>query len=179
MNRQRLTWTKESAGGLYGYPKQTESDIRAAVNRIHKRAKKIAQDLWESDPMAAEFLSVHSERTGSLTARILLSHLADLPQPVVERSDIAVEASSLGLYGYRQATGKASREACMALRDAVGIETLDLHRRRAKNYAKITGFLGEHAKQGSCMASQVMLQCYPPESTRIASDTDNEWICWD
>lgn len=181
--RERLSWGREAASGLYGYTKRTQKDVQAAINRVKKKANHIARAIWSQDESTARFLQTHADRSGSLAAKILVGSMKEIDPRVASviegpQETLTKGASEYGLYGYRQKTARIGLTACSDLQDYFGREAYSLHTRRAARYDRITAFLKDHSKRGRCKYSRLLLKCYPPQDVKVASDAE-PWLTWD
>jgi len=161
---------KESAGGLYGYTKGTQSDVEATIRKAQRQASKLAKTLHGQDHQAMDFLRVHAKRAGSKTARLLLALMEDYPQvdllPVEQVKQ--AEDTPMGMYGYPSGTARLALDACSALRSGIGEVAYNLHSRRMAKHDRITGFLKEHSKTAKCGYARLLLDTYP-EAPRLAA----------
>jgi len=71
--RQRLTWNREAAGGLYGYTRQTQNDVEASIRKVQKKVSALARDIYAKDERVASFLVTHTKRGKSATAKLLVT----------------------------------------------------------------------------------------------------------
>jgi hypothetical protein len=237
--RARLSWTREAASGLYGFTKQTQSDVEASVRKLQKRALSLVKTAYKKDAGVAPFLVAHSKRARSSSAKLLLAAMKEIGPKVASetpkeaasekiarsfrvtvrytstrqlwgiedliethggrvydsghdgRSEYVVvefreegpslefvsdasqkydasksmrhasEKQAKGLYGHPAKTARLGLTVCADFRAFAGEVASDLHTRRTARYAKITGFLGQHSKQGKCAYSKLLLGCYP------------------
>ena len=92
------------------------------------------------------------------------------------------------MYGYRAKTASLGINACAQIRETAGRIAADLHRRRAEQHEKITGFLSAHRKQGRCMYARMLGSCYPDADMRLAAapaqqekvpGSVDEWLTWE
>jgi len=177
--RERLSWEKEAATGLYGFTKQTQSDVEASVRKIQKRALSLAKQAYAKDAGVVPFLQVHAKRARSSSAQLVLAAMKDIG-PKVASDETVKEASdktAKGLYGHPAKTARLGLSVCADFRAFAGEVAADLHTRRTARYAKITGFLGQHSKQGKCAYSKLLLGCYPdgPEGKTAARSKPGVW----
>ena len=95
----------------------------------------------------------------------------------------AAKQASYSLYGYRTKTATLGLNTCAAFKAEAGRIASDLHRRRADKHAHITGFLGEHCKQGRCMYARIIRDAYPDPDMRLASVQEPNdvggWLIWE
>jgi hypothetical protein len=181
--------TAGRASGMYGYTKRTENDVQASVRKLTRAAGKLARAAYKKDERVAPFLSTHAKRSGSTAAKVLVAALKDLGPKVAAQMDVAPpvepegKTASYSLYGYRTKTATLAVNACASLKTEAGRVASDLHRRRANKHANITGFLGEHCKQGRCMYARMIRDAYPEEGMRLASTPEpggvEGWLTWE
>lgn len=161
---------KESAGGLYGYTKGTQTDVEATIRKAQRQASKLAKTLHGQDHQAMDFLRVHAKRSGSKTARLLLALMEEYPQvdllPIEQVKQ--AEDTPMGMYGYPSGTARLALDACSALRSGIGEVAYNLHSRRMAKHDRITGFLKEHSKTAKCGYARLLLDTYP-EAPRLAA----------
>lgn len=205
MTRQRLTWENDeltkkwghtlqdtlelrqkqaarAPSGMYGYTKAVQASCEVASRKLNKQAATLIKAAVQKDPRILDFLGTHSKRAKNLPAKILLASYKDsIPKVAADK-----EAKHYGMYGYPVKTARLGVGLCAQMREAAGIVAADLHRRQAKLYAKITGFLGEHGKTAKCGTSKLLLSVYPDESFTFgkrAADTTpqtvDEWLAWE
>lgn len=154
------TETREAAGGLYGYTKRTQRDVEATVRKAQKYARKIAAEVYSKDPRIANFMNLHSRRAKSSSAKLLVAAMKELGPKFASRK-AKTERLAGGLYGMPTKTARLGLQACADLRAYVGELAFGLHMRRQARYAKITGFMQEHAKTARCGYTRMLLGCYP------------------
>ena len=205
MTRQRITWDtdaltkkwgmtlddtmelrqKQAArvpSGMYGYTKAVQAACEVAARKLNKQAAGLIRQAAQKDPRVLDFLSLHSKRAKSLPARILLASFKD-SIPKVASTD--KEARHYGMYGYPVKTARLGVSMCSQMREAAGIVASDLHRRQAKVYAHITGFLGEHGKTAKDGTSKLLLSVYPDEGFSFgkraseAPQSVDDWLAWE
>jgi hypothetical protein len=161
---------KESAGGLYGYTKGTQTDVEATIRKAQRQASKLAKTLHGQDHQVMDFLRVHAKRAGSKTARLLLALMEEYPQvdllPIEQIKQ--AEDTPMGMYGYPSGTARLALDACSALRSGIGEVAYNLHSRRMAKHDRITGFLKEHSKTAKCGYARLLLDTYP-EAPRLAA----------
>jgi len=171
------------SSGLYGYAKSVQASCEVAVGRLNRRARALVKRAVDRDPAVVGFLQVHARRGPSSSARALLgAYTSALPRLAAEEKEAA--ATRLGMYGYPAKTARLGLSTCLALREEAGILAADLHARRVAVYEKITGFLGEHAKTAGCVASDLILSCYPEAGFKFRRASEmgghvGDWIAWD
>ena len=64
--------------GLYGFTRSVQSSCEVASRRLQKAALRMAKEAFQKDDQVAPFLSTHSSRKGSLSAKILCSAMKEL-----------------------------------------------------------------------------------------------------
>ena len=161
---------KEGAGGLYGYTKDTQSDVESTIRKAQRQASKLAKTLHGQDSQAMDFLRVHAKRANSKTARLLLALMGEYPKvdllPIEQVKQ--AENTPMGMYGYPSGTARLALDACSALRSGIGEVAYNLHSRRMAKHDRITGFLKDHSKAVKCGYTRLLLDTYP-ESPRLAA----------
>lgn len=193
-SRDRITHRKESRiyTGLYGLPKKVQSDCQSAAKRLSTAAINAAKKAYSKDERVAAFLNTHAERSGSLSAQILVNAMKKLgPKIAAEgRKQARLEElrekkagkAKYGLYGYKLRTAKLGIEACNSLRNEAGVICVDLHRRRSDKHSQITAFLKDHSKTGKCLYSKMLSRSYPSVEMKLASSKPrnvSEWLSWE
>ena len=173
---------KTARSGLYGSTKDTESCCTSAVKKLQATAKKLAKEIYSKDGDSPSFLSEHGKRTGSKTAKLLVSAMKDLGPKV---AGARTAAGKKGLYGYKERTAKIALHACTALHHQAGVIASEMNDRKADAHDRITGFLKEHSKTAKCAYSAMLLESYPPSpvvatalpgsSPKKASDGVSAW----
>jgi len=190
---------KEAAGGLYGFPKGVQGDCDAAARRVAKEAARIAKAAYGKDARVSDFLSVHTKRGKSLSAKALVAALQEMG-PKLASGDSAERLQELreangtkeaatdkeakyGLYGYRQKTSKLGLAACSELRHEAGRIATELHRRRHDKHARINEYLKTHCKEAGCHYSRLLLDGYPAADMKFAAlqppGSIDEWLAWE
>lgn len=93
------------------------------------------------------------------------------------------EARDWGLYGFKRKTANLGLGACSNLRESAGQIAAALHRRKHGSHEKITGFLGEHAKQAKCLYSKLLRAGYPEADLKLASQPPaaavSDWLAFE
>lgn len=173
-----ITLEKQAArgpGGLYGTTKSVQAACEASVRKLQKVALKLALDSVKRDSKVAEFWTDRAKKAKSGTAKMLLAALEASRKFAAERGE-SIEAGSdkeaatgYGYYGYRAKTANRAFTACLALKEAAGEIAADLHRRKAAEYERITGFLTQHSKKAKCESSKMLLHAYPDSVVKLAS----------
>lgn len=195
--RTRMT-ERTAATGLYGFTKGIQKDCESAIRKVSKSAARIAKQLWTKDQGTCAFLNTHAKRGKSLTAKVILTAMKELGPKVATFHQLRratyyakqyqpiekmAGKSGYGLYGFKSKTAQLSLSACSQLKAEVGEITSDLHNRRKEKRASIVGFLSDHKKVGKCLYSKLMLNAYPDESMKMASefipDSVQGWIEWE
>jgi len=171
-NRVRLTW-KEAAGGLYGYPKQTQKDCEVAIRKVDKKTAALAQQMFQRDRNVSSFLKVHASRTDSMSARLLVAAIEPWERVLDPKLANEKEArGERGLYGFSRKTATLGLSGCTDLRDFTGSVAYSLHSRRAARYEQVTGFFDRHAGEGGCSYSRILLSSYPDIEVLKAAGLD-------
>lgn len=195
--RTRIT-ERTAASGLYGFTKGIQKDCESAIRKVSKSAARIAKQLWAKDQGTCAFLNTHAKRGKSLTAKVILTAMKELGPKVATFHQLRratyyakqyqpiekmAGKSGYGLYGFKSKTAQLSLSACSQLKAEVGEITSDLHSRRKEKRANIIGFLSDHKKIGKCVYSKLMLNAYPDENVKMASefipDSVQGWIEWE
>jgi hypothetical protein len=183
-------------GGLYGYPKPIVSSCETAAKRLNRRAAGLMHTAIKRDKHILSFLEMHAGRGGSHAARVLLgAYKSSMPQTTWgdenPEFDFGVVASTkeagrmYGMYGFPSKTAKMGLSACTAVREAAGVIGAEMHRRKAAQHGRITGFFGEHAKTAKCTACDLILSCYPAVDFKFRRASGEEpktvadWLNWD
>jgi hypothetical protein len=209
MTRQRITWDQDELrakwgmtldetiemrqkqaaripSGMYGYTKSVQGMCEVANRRINKHAALAIKKAAQRDPRILDFLGAHAKRAKSLPARILLaSYKNSIPKAAAIEKEAAPR--HYGAYGYPAKTANMGFNLCSQMREHAGVVAADLHRRKAAMYAKITGFLGAHGKQGKSGASKLLLSVYPDETMSFGKRASDEthpqsvddWLAWE
>lgn len=194
-SRSRLASDKEAASGLYGFTKKTQRDVEATIRKVQRKAKKIAKRIYGKDQKVSRFIQVHAQRTGSVTAKLIMEAMKDLGPKFASEAPVN-KTAGYGLYGFNRKTAGLGLSACTDLRDYVGAVAYDLHSRRQARYDRITGFLTKHSKKGKCAYSKLLLASYPDqEQFKMAQEEQaalqaqekkastpssvDEWLAWD
>ena len=171
-----------AAGGLYGYPKQTQQDVEVTVRKAQKRAADIAKTLLAKDERSVQFLQTHAKRSQSASAQLILAAMADLPKVASETEILPSERAAAsgrsagGLYGFPTKMARMCLAACADYRSFLGEATYDLHSRREANWERITGYLRDHTRAAKCNHSRMLLGCYPdPPSMDGKTAADGWW----
>lgn len=174
-SRERLT-QKSAAdpSGMYGFTKAIQRSAEAATRKLSRSALKIAKRVFAKDEQVVPFLQAHMKREDSKPARVLLAALKEVgPKLASEmRGGHPKEAGApeYGLYGFKAKTADLGLDACKEVRATAGRITADLHRRRADQHEKITGFYKTHSDMAKCAYSGMLLSCYPDASMKVAAD---------
>jgi hypothetical protein len=159
-------------GGLYGYTKAVQKDCETAVKRLNKVALAMAKKAFQKDERIVPFLTTHSKRSKSTTAKILLASLKTIGPR--EASEIKGGKTAAGrrysLYGYPEKTVRSGLSLCSELRHEAGRIAVDLHMRKAALHGKITGFFSTHGKKARCNSSRILLAGYPDADLKFASE---------
>jgi len=194
-------------GGLYGFPKKIQADCESASRKLAKAAITTAKAAYRKDERVARFLATHAERSGSLSAQILVKAMQEIgPKVAAEikkqarlaelRAERGVEAAEkpekvegktagnakYGLYGFKAKTADLGLKSCNAIRREAGRIASDLHGRRAEKHARITEFLRNRSKRGRCLYSRMLVRSYPDAEMKVASvkpASVNEWLAWE
>lgn len=178
---------KEAAvtpAGLYGYTKTIQQDCETATRKLNKFATQVAKQAYQKDEKVAEFLSTHSKRASSLSAKILIAAMQGIgPKISSDKKACACSGEDTpctcqhkeaargdySLYGYRTKTAQLGLQACSDIRNEAGRIASTLHRRKAALHEKITGFFREHSKMAKCSTSRMILDCYPDATMKLGS----------
>jgi len=129
----------------------------------------------ESTLQASDFS--HSQMAAWIRERIarnpsmtVLSHDQERFVLEVPTGGVGKTASgSHGLYGFRSKTADRCLQACSQVRKASGAVAVDLHRRRAEQHGRITGFLKAHCSGSRCQFAKMLLDAYTDANRRLAS----------
>lgn len=80
--RERMTQRRKEAarepGGMYGFPKKIQADCESASRKLAKAAIATAKAAYKKDERVARFLATHAERSGSLSAQILVKAMQEI-----------------------------------------------------------------------------------------------------
>lgn len=174
MARTRLTALppeieKQAATGLYGFPKGVQNDCETASRKLAKTALTVAKRIYASDPKVVAFLQAHEKREQSRSATVLLTAMKEIGPKLASHSMEKTSAAEYSLYGFKAKTADLGLNACTEIRSASGRIAAAMHLRKTEKYGAVTGFLKEHAEQGKCAYSSMILSCYPEEGMKLAS----------
>lgn len=189
-------FTKKEAGrapgGLYGFPKKIQADCERAARKVSKAALRLAKTAYKKDERVAHFLSTHSKRARSLSARVLMAAMKEIGPKVAADKEGARQRvapgklasdkqARYGLYGYPAKTANLGITTCAQLKEEAGRVAAGLHGRRANRYEQITGFLHTHSKESRCLYSKLLHRSYPDADMKCASapQTVREWLYWE
>ena len=164
---------KTAKSGLYGTTKDTENYCNSAIKKLKSAATKLAKEIYAKDEETPSFLVEHGKRTGSKTAKLLMSVMKTLgPGAKVAKT----AAGKRGLYGYRERTAKIALHGVTALQHQAGVIAAEMHDRRADAHERITGFLKEHCKSGKCAYSGLLYDSYPPSPVvAVKKASEGDW----
>ena len=180
--QRRQVIQKEAARsqGLYGYTKAIQNMCDRSASRLNKTATLIMRKSMRKDPRVGNFLAQHARR-GSVSATVLVNAYND-SMPKLASDDKIARSKQWGMYGYPVKVANMGSRACGDIRQAAGVISSDLHRRRAAFYDKITGYFGEHSKVGKSGSSGLLLSVYPDRDWRYKLATPQsveEWLDYD
>jgi len=152
--------SKAAASGLYGYTKQTQSDVERLVKRAQKRSLKLAKDACKKDARSLPFMKAHAKRSKGLAAKVLLAAMQELPEDIKHRQ-ASKEKLAGGMYGFPSDTARLCMASVADLSAYMGEQVFALSAKKTDRHERITGFLKEHSKTSRCAFSKHYFDLYP------------------